>query len=187
MAPTLNLETVIENAPDAYTVALKKFAALGYVPGDSSMNAREKMIEKFQLDYGVIADRSDPGAGSYGPKTTLALANAYNAWLRNNTPSLDSASLIEKHDSYDGKTNMTKQDAEKLAENMRTVRLGTAAESIVNLQEFLEKTGNYHGMIDGVMTLEVLGALRKYQHSLGLPQTGRVDLRTQQYIIRELQ
>lgn len=162
---SFNLDTVIDNAPDIYALALKKFAALGYVPADASIDARSDMIQRFQLDYGVIADASDPGAGSYGPKTTLALASAYSEWVRKNTPDLSDPLLIQKHDAYEAGVE-TKESAELLAQNMRTVRLGSSADSIKNLQKFLQKVGNYDGSIDGIMSLEVLGGLRKYQYNL---------------------
>lgn len=38
------------------------------------------MVMAFQLDYGVIPSKDDPGAGVYGPKTRAALAAAHTSF-----------------------------------------------------------------------------------------------------------
>ena len=60
------------------------------------------------------------------------------------------------------------------------------ADSVMNLQKFLAQKGFYTGDIDGIMTIEVLRALRAYQSDKGIGQTGRIDLATQIQIEKDL-
>lgn len=46
--------------------------------------------------------------------------------------------------------------------------------------------GYYNGKADGIMTIWLLGALRKYQFDNNEIQTGRPDLRIQQHMKRDI-
>lgn len=78
---SLDLATIVQNAPKALDIAMKKFAAIGYTQNSGESVAA--MITRFQLDYGVIQSATEAGAGNYGPKTTLALAEAYEKHMAN--------------------------------------------------------------------------------------------------------
>lgn len=70
---------------------------------------------------------------------------------------------------------------------MRPTSMGETSVNNRNLQVFLHAMGYYTGDIDGKMSIFVLGALRKYQFDNNLIQTGRPDIRTQQFMIRDIE
>ena len=83
-------------------------------------------------------------------------------------------------------TPATVQATDIDGKNIKTATIGTYADSIMNLQKFLAQKGFYTGEIDGIMTIEVLRALRAYQSDKGIGQTGRIDLATQIQIEKDL-
>ena len=76
--------------------------------------------------------------------------------------------------------------AHEYLKNIKTATIGTYSDSVMNLQKFLAQKGFYTGDIDGIMTIEVLRALRAYQSDKGIGQTGRIDLATQIQIEKDL-
>jgi len=194
---SVNLDSIVDQAPKALDIALQKLAALGYTRDADETTAR--LIERFQLERGVIASSDDPGAGNYGPKTQAALASAYEAYSKNQTSlpqavslsQSDAADLVARHDAQGASmTDYTgafpQSDAKSRALHMRTTSIGQQADSVKNLQNFLRAHGYYLGEEDGIMTRDVLGALRRSQSDHDLIMTGRVDIRTQLKIIDTL-
>lgn len=84
------------------------------------------------------------------------------------------------------KDTMTEEEARTASQNMQIVSIGESAESIVRLKTFLRDHGTYSEEISPVMTLSTLRALKRYQFDHNLPQTGRTDIATQQFIRRDL-
>ena len=83
-------------------------------------------------------------------------------------------------------TPVTVQTTDIDGKNIKTATIGTYSDSVMNLQKFLAQKGFYTGDIDGIMTIEVLRALRAYQSDKGIGQTGRIDLATQIQIEKDL-
>ena len=183
---SLDLENILNNAPKAGDLALKKLQTIGY---NTSGRTFSDVILQFQLDYGVINSRTDAGAGNYGPKTTAKLSEVYNNFLKNGSvqPSRVESS-DEKHlpSTQENLNALNSSDAEKLSENMSTNFLGVTDEKVKNLQNFLRQSGYSTDNNSGKMDLSTLHALRKYQSAKNIGQTGRVDLRTQITIASDL-
>lgn len=93
-AVDVNLEQIVDAAPKVLDVARKKLRALGYEKTGQDMAS---MIMQFQLDHGVIAHAGEAGAGNYGPKTTRALAEAYER-LMASSPALATATTGDQQD-----------------------------------------------------------------------------------------
>lgn len=83
-------------------------------------------------------------------------------------------------------TSVIAQTTDIDGKNIKTATIGTYSDSVMNLQKFLAQKGFYTGDIDGIMTIEVLRALRAYQSDKGIGQTGRIDLATQIQIEKDL-
>ena len=49
---------------------------------------------------------------------------------------------------------------------------------VVRVQAALMRRGLYNGDIDGLLGPKTRAALRKFQQSEGIPQTGRMDIET---------
>ena len=149
---SLELETIIERAPRSIDIATKKLALLGYTTENTPI---EKAIERFQLDYKVIASTQDPGTGNYGPKTQAALASAYENYTKNNVkpaPATDTTinvvatdttlDLIARHDavvttSENASQGDVSQEVKNRAMSMKTAMMGSQTEEVKNLQNFL--------------------------------------------------
>jgi murein L,D-transpeptidase YcbB/YkuD len=59
----------------------------------------------------------------------------------------------------------------------------TTVAELQKAQQTLKDTGLYAGPIDGVLGPETLQALREFQASQGLPQTGKLDEATRQQLM----
>lgn len=142
LTPSIDLATIIENAPNTLDIALKKFAVLGYVPEN---NDTKSMIQRFQLDYKVIADASDPGAGTYGPRTRSALARAYAERVKSGEivdASLPGATSLDapSGDILTGDMPTVHTDAARMhAEKIATHHIGEASDGVRHLQAFLSE------------------------------------------------
>jgi putative peptidoglycan binding domain len=183
---SLDLENILNNAPKAGDLALKKLQTIGY---NTSGRTFSDVILQFQLDYGVINSRTDAGAGNYGPKTTAKLSEVYNNFLKNGsiqTPKVESSDEKNLPSTQESLNANNSSDAEKLSENMSTNFFGVTDEKVQNLQNFLRQSGYSTDNNSGKMDLSTLHALRKYQSAKNIGQTGRVDLRTQITIASDL-
>ena len=183
---SLDLENILNNAPKAGDLALKKLQTIGY---NTSGRTFSDVILQFQLDYGVISSRTDAGAGNYGPKTTAKLSEVYNNFLKNGsvqTPKVESSDEKNLPSTQENFETKYSTDAEKLSENMATNFFGVTDEKVQNLQNFLRKSGYSTDNNAGKMDLSTLHALRKYQSAKNIGQTGRVDLRTKTTIASDL-
>lgn len=178
---SLDLVNIVKNAPKITQVALKKLQAIGY---NTTGKTFKEIILQFQLDHNIISSPNEAGAGNYGPKTTAKLNELYNN--RNNIINNSNKAIEEIVVYTDSVTKMTEAEARTLAQNMKLPSLGHNAIGVTNLQKFLQNQGLYNDEIHGTMTLGTLGALKKYQHSKNIIQTGRTDIKTQQYIIADL-
>lgn len=178
---SLDLVNIVKNAPKITQVALKKLQAIGY---NTTGKTFKEIILQFQLDHNIISSPHEAGAGNYGPKTTAKLNELYNN--RNNIINNSNKAVEEIVVYTDSVTKMTEAEARTLAQNMKLPSLGHNAIGVTNLQKFLQNQGLYNDEIHGTMTLGTLGALKKYQHSKNIIQTGRTDIKTQQYIIADL-
>lgn len=182
---TLDLQNIVKNAPQATQIALSRFKALGY---DTTKNFKE-VVTDFQMDYAIVPSRTDAAAGSYGPKTTAKLAEVYNNFLK--TGEITEKSVVTENKPLENTVAYTEEkksssEVENLAQNMRTGFFGKYDEKVKNLQNFLIKNGYDTAGETGIMNLETLHALRKYQHARGIAQSGRVDLVTQLQIEKDL-
>lgn len=183
---SLDLENILNNAPKAGDLALKKLQTIGY---NTSGRTFSDVILQFQLDYGVINSRTDAGAGNYGPKTTAKLSEVYNNFLKNGsvqTPKVESSDEKNLPSTQENLNALNSSDAEKWSENMSTNFFGVTDEKVQNLQNFLRQSGYSTDNNSGKMDLSTLHALRKYQSAKNIGQTGRVDLRTQITIASDL-
>lgn len=183
---SLDLENILNNAPKAGDLALKKLQTIGY---NTSGRTFSDVILQFQLDYGVINSRTDAGAGNYGPKTTAKLSEVYNNFLKNGSVQTSKVESSDEKNLPSTQENLNannSSDAEKLSENMSTNFFGVTDEKVQNLQNFLRQSGYSTDNNSGKMDLSTLHALRKYQSAKNIGQTGRVDLRTQITIASDL-
>lgn len=189
---SLDLQKILNNAPQANSVALTRLKALGY---DTTKNFKE-VVTDFQMDYNIIPSRDDEAAGIYGPKTTAKLLEMYqNAQKKsenisaNPLPSEAFENTVKTpitSEKVEISEKMSLQNAENFAENTRTGFFGEYSEKVENLQKFLAKMGYELENQNGVMDLDTLRALRKYQFDKKIGQTGRVDMITAQHIITDL-
>lgn len=185
---SIDLNTIVTQAPQATDLAKQRLKALGY---DTSKKFSDVILE-FQLDYAVIPSTSDPGAGVYGPKTTTKLREVYNNFLTSGkiaTKAEAQSTTIAPSETRSTSVSfgaMSETAARELAQNMKLPSLGQSAIGVTNLQNFLASKGMFNGQANGEMNLATLGALRKYQHSKNIIQTGRTDIKTQQFIIADL-
>lgn len=143
----------------------------------------------FQIDYNIVPSRSDAAAGSYGPKTTAKLLEVYNNFIASGKITEKTTTKTEENPQNFAKKSgngMSEVEARALAQNMKLPVMGNYAIGVVNLQNFLKDRGFFTDEVDGIMDIWTLGALRAYQHSHNQIQTGRTDIRTQQFIIADL-
>ena len=185
-AVSLSLENIVERAPKSLEIALKKLEMIGY---DVKNYFAKDVILKFQLDYGIITDKNSAGAGTYGPKTTTKLAQIFKEKQQNNTlknVSLNPVEPLENIVIFNESTPLSEVEARELSQNMQITPIGETSETVKNLQKFLKKMNYYTEETHGIMTLQTLGSLRKYQSDKNITQTGRTDVRTQQFIKQDL-
>lgn len=180
---SLDIENIVANAPQVSQIALQKLQDIGY---NTTGKTFAENILQFQLDHGVISSKNEPGAGNYGPKTTAKLAQLHRDFQRHGKPAVKATHAKSLEETVEYTHHLSESAATTASQNMRTVSMGERAESVKNLQSFLADRGLYAGAEDGVMTVSLLGALRKYQHGHNIAQTGRVDIRTQQLIRADL-
>lgn len=195
---SLQLENILEKAPKPLDIALKKLQAIGY---NTQNTSTKEIITQFQLDHGIISHRNEDGAGTYGPKTTSKLAQIFNEKQKNNTlkqtaeikqnKPLEELAIFEVTNNNNNESvkiweKIDEITARKMSQQMQVVPLGEQADTMKNLQSFLKKIWYYTDEIHGTMTLQTLKSLKKYQFDNNLPQTGRTDIATQQFIRRDL-
>lgn len=186
---SLDLQNIVKNAPQVTQVALQKLQALGY---ETTGKSFVEVILDFQLKNGIVASVSDAGAGNYGPKTTAKLNELYSIFQKTGVKPVQTMTApITENKTLDTTVQFienTKSDpnAENAAMNMRTGFFGKYDEKVKNLQNFLIKMNYDTAGETGIMNLETLHALRRYQHARGIAETGRVDLVTQIKIENDL-
>lgn len=149
------------------------FADLGYVvSGDDVKN----MIITFQLDYGIVASRDEDGAGTYGPKTRAALATAH-AKFENIQDEESAAIEVARKQLLDERTSWEERynKAHNSISAIGSPKIGDRGNNVALLQDTLKNSGFFKGKSNGIMNGSTLIALKKYQKSRGLAQTGKVD------------
>ena len=183
---SISLENITSKAPNVTDIAIAQLKKLGY---NTNKNFKE-LIADFQMDYNIISSRSDDAAGSYGPKTRAKLREVYVNFLKNGKiETQKNYNSLENIVSYSGNVRQSQKslsDAEMEAANMRTNFMGIIDIKVQNLQNFLNNSGFATENNFGKMDLSTLHALRKYQYSKNIGQTGRVDLRTEMTIASDL-
>ena len=144
------------------------------------------MITQFQLDQKIISSSNDDGAGNYGPKTRAALAIIYADYTTKRQKELKAIEearklLLSDHDAW----QLKYQQAEKQVAAFGQPRIRDAGDHVRALQEFLSHSGSTV-TVNGTMTLQTVSAIRKYQKSRGLKQTGMIDETTQLAMVDDM-
>ena len=135
-----------------------KLKALGFYSGEITGNAGTKTvaaIKAFQAKYGLTAD------GVAGSKTTAKLNEVYK----------------NKGGSSSSSANYTPSTSSS------TLKLGSTGSGVSALQENLTALGFYYGDITGHYGSMTEVAVKKFQKSRGLSQTGVANKTTQNAIV----
>ena len=135
-----------------------KLKALGFYSGEITGNAGTKTvaaIKAFQAKYGLTAD------GVAGSKTTAKLNEVYK----------------NKGGSSSSSANYTPSTSSS------TLKLGSTGSGVSALQENLTALGFYYGDITGHFGSMTEAAVKKFQKSRGLSQTGVANKTTQNAIV----
>lgn len=143
-------------------------------------NGVKSMITSFQIDHNVILSKDDDGAGTYGPKTRAALAAAHVRYTLLHNLEQDAIDAARKQ-MLDERTawNQRYSIAQKYVSYIGSPRIGDRGNNVAILQTVLKGTGFFQGKSTGVMRGTTVIALKKYQKSRGLAQTGKIDINTQ--------
>lgn len=149
------------------------FADLGYVVENNDVKG---MITEFQLDYGVIPSKEDAGAGIYGPKTRVALATAHAKFSNiqdEENAAIEAArkELLDERTAWEARYNQAQNSISAIG----SPKIGDRGSNVALLQDALKNTGFFKGKSNGIMNGSTILALKKYQKSRGLTQTGKVD------------
>ena len=163
---------------------IASFADLGY---NFTGKDTKSMIVEFQLDNKIIASRDDESAGVYGPKTRATLATLHGVYLTRRKIELDliesaKQKLLAEHDSW--QDDYTQAQTRVVA--FGQPRLKQSGDHIRGLQDFLSRWKYYTGTPDGQMTGRTLLALRKYQKSKNIKNTGTIDEPTRSAMIDDM-
>lgn len=153
------------------------FADLGYTVG--SNNDVKSMIVAFQLDYGVIASKDDEWAGNYGPKTRAALASAHTKFQTiqdEESAAIEAArkQMLDERTAWEQRYSV----AVSYIDMIGSPKIGDRGVNVSTLQWLLRDTGFFKGKNNGVMSNSTLLALKRYQKSRGLSQSGKLDTAT---------
>jgi peptidoglycan hydrolase-like protein with peptidoglycan-binding domain len=145
------------------------------------------MILQFQLDHKVISSASEQGAGSYGPKTRAALADAHARYRALQTAELKALDA-EKSELYIERAEWEKRYkvAEEKVKNLGSPKMGDKGNNVAELQQLLKSAGHFKGKINGTMTGPTMLALKKFQKSSGIQATGTIDSNTQAFLIENM-
>ncbi len=149
------------------------FADLGYAVTGNDVKS---MIINFQLDYGVIQSKNDEWAGNYGPRTRAALAVAHTKFQTiqyEESTAIEAArkQMLDEHTAWEQRYSV----AVSYVAMIGSPRVGDRGMNISTLQSLLRDIGFFRGKNNGIMNTPTLIALKRYQKSRGIPQTGKLD------------
>lgn len=104
------------------------------------------MVLAFQLDHGIVANTSDPGAGNYGPLTKATLVEAHGRYdtIRNaelKAIEEQKALLISERNNWEKAYTIAKNQVQSFG----TPKKGQSGSNVRSLQVFLRDTGYFKG------------------------------------------